>query len=51
MAVGQAVLYRLQRYEIRRIVDGLVVIGRETDPVEVCIPEVAAATLLTPFSE
>ena len=51
MAVGESVLYRFQRYEIRAIVDGLVIIGRETDPIEVCLPLLAAYRLLTPWEE
>ena len=47
MAVGQHVRYRGSEYVIRAICDGLVVIGREADPIEVGIPYAAAFRLLS----
>jgi hypothetical protein len=46
LSVGQAVRYRGSEYRIRAICDGLVVIGREADPVEVTLTPLAAFRLL-----
>ena len=50
MTTGQRVRYRGSEYRIIGFAEGLVIIGRENDPIEVAIPQAAAFRLLTMLS-